>query len=122
MKITLKNLHEATAQEVFDQVKNHLITQGEQSLNSGGLCLYRNANGLSCAAGCLISEEEYSPNFETNLWGDLIKKDLVPSAHSDLIGELQQIHDQWEESAENGMNMSDSLEACADNYGLVFKR
>lgn len=122
MKITLKNLHEATAQEVFDQVKNHLINQGEQSLNSGGLCLYRNANGLSCAAGCLISEEEYSTNFEMNLWGDLIKKNLVPSTHSDLIGELQQIHDQWEESAENGMNMSDSLEACADNHGLVFKR
>ena len=122
MKITLKNLHEATAQEVFDQVKNHLINQGEQSLNSGGLCVYRNANGLSCAAGCLISQEEYSPDFETNLWGDLITMRLVSSAHSDLIGELQQIHDQWGENEEEGMNMADLLAGCAENHGLVFKK
>jgi hypothetical protein len=122
MKITLKNLHEATAQEVFDQVKNHLITQGEQSVNSGGLCVYRNVNGLSCAAGCLISEEEYNPDFEMNLWGDLINMRLVPSAHSNLIGELQKIHDQWVEDARDGINMRDWLEECAENNGLVFKK
>lgn len=122
MKITLKNLHEATAQEVFDQVKNHLITQNEQSVNSDGLCVYRNVDGLSCAAGCLISEEEYSPDFEKNLWGDLINMRLVSSAHSDLIGELQQIHDQWGENGEEGMNMADLLAGCAENHGLVFKK
>lgn len=65
MIITLKNLHEATAQQVFTQVATHLLTQKERSfvIDDRGeeLCAYRGDNGLKCAAGCLISNDEYNP-------------------------------------------------------------
>lgn len=41
--ITLKTLSQATEQEVFDQVANHLLTQMEQSAVAGG-CWYRSTN------------------------------------------------------------------------------
>jgi hypothetical protein len=33
MNITLKTLHEATEQQVFDQVARHLLTQNKQAKN-----------------------------------------------------------------------------------------
>lgn len=40
--ITLKTLHEASEQEVFDQVVEHLLTQMKRSETSNGTtCLYR---------------------------------------------------------------------------------
>ena len=35
MKITLKNLHEATEQQVFDQVATHLLAQAQRSMANG---------------------------------------------------------------------------------------
>lgn len=64
MKITLKNLHEATEQQVFDQVAGHLLTQKE--VLPSPACFYRGPNGLKCAAGCLIANDEYMPE-EFNL-------------------------------------------------------
>ncbi len=41
-KITLKNLNKKTAQEVFDYIANHLLTQNAQSKDpNNGACLYR---------------------------------------------------------------------------------
>lgn len=41
--ITLKTLPQATAQEVFNQIRDHLLTQNCQSREGQGkgLCLYR---------------------------------------------------------------------------------
>ena len=55
--ITLATLEQATAQQVFTQVKNHLLKQNEKSMING-ICAYRGSNGLQCAAGCLMSDEE----------------------------------------------------------------
>lgn len=54
--ISLKNLHQATAQQVFDQVVGHLRSQGQKSqavlkLGVVTACVYRNPDGLKCAAG-----------------------------------------------------------------------
>ena len=65
--ITLKTLGKATAQEVFDQVATHLLTQNERSLD-GASCSYRNCDGLKCAAGCLISDDEYDNQMEGIDW------------------------------------------------------
>lgn len=98
--ITLKTLPQATAQEVFDHVVNHLLTQNERAVvgreiegaEFGNDCRYR-LNNLKCAAGCLIGDEEYRDTFEGLDWRYLVGIGAVPDAHSDLIVKLQQIHD-----------------------------
>lgn len=92
MKITLENLHEATAQEVFDQVAIHLLTQKKESILDYR-CMYR-AGELMCAAGCLIGENEYNAEKMENFnWETLVCNNIVPLAHHALICELQRIHD-----------------------------
>jgi hypothetical protein len=93
--ITLKNLNEASEQEVFDQVAVHLLKQGKVSQNSEG-CAYRSSSGLKCAAGCLIADDEYKEWFEQRGWRDLVKDEFVPEAHGMLIQDLQGVHDNAE--------------------------
>jgi len=58
------------------------------------MCLYRNDQGLRCAAGCLISDEEYKEEWEgTGPWGFLVYDGVVPKAHKTLIVALQWVHD-----------------------------
>lgn len=91
--ITLKTLDTATEQEVFDQVAEHLLKQMAQSRQSTG-CAYRGNNGLKCAAGCLIADDEYSEEFENIAWSELGRKiPNFPKKHSGLIQGLQAIHD-----------------------------
>jgi hypothetical protein len=91
--INLKRLPGATEQEVFDQLVRHLLTQNQRSADeTGGVCLYRNG-ALMCAAGCLISADEYSAEIESESWSQLIKTNQVPDAHSGLINRLQATHD-----------------------------
>lgn len=97
-RITLATLPQATAQEVFDQVARHLLTQKKQSRrwwpDIGDGCSYRGANGRSCAAGCLIGDEEYQVEMEGVSWHGLAADlGIVPVVHAKLIGELQAIHD-----------------------------
>ena len=93
--ITLKTLPEATAQEVFDQISTHLLTQYESCLEGEtGKCKYH-YNGLMCAAGCLISDEEYIPEMEGGEWTDLIEELGIPNNHSGLITKLQIIQDEY---------------------------
>lgn len=92
--ITLKNLKEATKEQVFDQVAKHLLQQQKKSLSKGGsTCFYRGADGLKCAAGSLIGDEEYEKHMEGLSWTGLAIEGLVPSKHLDLISHLQGIHD-----------------------------
>ena len=92
-------------QEIFDKVASHLITQGVQAnhrplLNQGDSypsCAYRGDNGTMCAAGCLIPDEEYKPEFEGLPW-DLVGKKIPSLANltrqkHELISSLQGVHD-----------------------------
>ncbi|MGV8863237.1 MAG: hypothetical protein ACOH2T_18985 [Pseudomonas sp.] len=102
MKITLATLPEATAQQIFDQVATHLLTQMERSADKEGNCTYRGAfsegTPLMCAAGCLIADEEYRPDMDGDgtSWGNLAREGLVPNNHSLLINSLQVIHDNYD--------------------------
>ena len=95
--ITLKTLEKATAREVFEQVKTHLLTQNEKCGTgnpNSTQCLLRNDKGLNCAAGCLISDEEYKEEWEgTGPWRFLVAHNKVPGAHCYLISNLQKVHD-----------------------------
>jgi hypothetical protein len=117
--ITLKTLPQATAQEVFDQVATHLLTQMKKSENDVA-CLYRSSEGLKCAAGCLISDDEYTPEFDLDSdgnygmgWQSLIDRGLVPLAHRKLISALQEVHD-----GADTFYWRSSLARVADQYGL----
>lgn len=98
--ITLETLSKATAQQVFDQVVQHMLRQGEPAISDTGNCSYRYNTGdrmLKCAAGCLIADSEYRKEFDdadNSSWIHLANMGAVPSAHVQLIAGLQRIHDQ----------------------------
>jgi hypothetical protein len=103
--ITLSTLHEASAQEVFTQVKNHLLLQNEKSMTGGG-CAYRGDHNLQCAAGCLMTDKEANKFTESRSWHVLIQAGQVPQKHKELIQDLQDIHDderpeEWPESLQH---------------------
>jgi len=87
-KVINEMLANMSAQEVFDKVYNHLINQGRASVDEYGFCRYRH-NGLMCAAGCLIPDEEYSQKLEMMHWTSL----GLSNHHLELIQTMQSIHD-----------------------------
>lgn len=97
--ITLKTLPHATAQEVFDYVVSNLLRQGEKSIFPGTISCrrgpnrYRGPNGLKCAAGWLIADDEYREEFEGKGWTNLYRVGSVPATHGFLISSLQDCHD-----------------------------
>lgn len=96
--MSLKDLPNMTAQQVFDIVATHLLTQMKQSIsdrenNYGPSYLYHGPNGLKCAAGALIGDDEYQEEMEHNYWIELVNRLLVPLDHKDLICRLQKAHD-----------------------------
>lgn len=102
-----------TPQEVFDKVAKHLLTQKAKSMGEDeDTCMYRGANGLKCAVGILIEDDEYSPRMEMGVLTLLSGSDHVPCPasvyerlmpHTSLLSSLQQVHDAnpvegWEDS------------------------
>ena len=115
MNITLATLPKATAQQVFDHISRHLLHQNERS-NEHGKCLYYSSNSLKCAAGCLISDEEYGEEMEGQGWGDLVDMEMVPPHHMRLIMILQQMHDVTDPS-----KWVQRLHQIASDFNLEFK-
>lgn len=107
MTITLATLPTATAQQVFDHVAKHLLTQNHKS-GTDVMCLYRDDQGRSCAVGSCISDEEYEllqkkefkkftavqTGIESLSWNNLSEQLCLPS-HEELISALQGIHDDY---------------------------
>lgn len=102
MSITLATLKDATDQQVFDQVVNHLRKQGKRAYDYvNEACAYRvmSSDGevLKCAAGCLIGDDEYTPEMDNNdegtSWVQLVERGQAPAFHRELIRQLQNIHD-----------------------------
>ena len=109
--VTVQNLPECTAQEVFDFVALNLLAQNRQSLafcaeTGGDVCVYRGNEGTKCAAGFIFNDEEAkvcegkgwtylaaaSQSGESEMYG-LTK---IPADHANLISALQLIHDRSE--------------------------
>jgi hypothetical protein len=117
-------------QEIFDKVATHLFTQGERAMEFSKMysfeqCCYRTKDGHMCAVGCLITEEEYSPDLE-GLGIDEIASKLerfIP--HQELLRALQLVHDLG--SYKSGVtyyawgstdNMRNMLRLVADEFSL----
>lgn len=70
---------------------------------------YRSPDGLKCAAGCLIADDEYDPRMEGSNWKEMYERGSVPNDHLLLIARLQAIHDRcpvkiWRERLEHVAN------------------
>lgn len=89
-------------QSVFDKIVGHLRKQGCKSQSGPAdsyRCLYRGPKGTKCAAGCLIEDDEYLPEMESQKFNSLIRSSLGESLqrfsnNQDLICALQNIHDE----------------------------
>lgn len=116
-----------STQEVFDKVCNHLMSQGEKAeteeTEMGSKdCMYRLVKGdkvLMCAAGCLISDEEYTPDLENKRVNfDEVSTALIRSGVSagdiDFLTCLQTVHD-WEEVED----WPAQLQLLAENHNLT---
>lgn len=79
-KFDLSNFLNASLQDLVDQVCEHLIVQDEQSRIPNGSCRYRLESNkdkdkiIACAAGCLISDEQYIENMENNDFVSVLEK------------------------------------------------
>lgn len=128
MTITLATLSKATEQQVFDQVARHLLKQGKRAMSDNGSCKYRAGNGLMCAAGCLIADDEYHAKYDVRGgWLSVVEAypHEVPSAHQNLIASLQGLHDSHPghypgDRLKMTINYADRLERFAELRNLNF--
>ena len=105
-----------TKQEVFDKVATHLLTQNKKAICPiDGRCKYRTSEGLKCAAGIMISDDEYSPEMESWAVNHLITKYNLEkiAPFKDLLYKLQGIHD-WKEV----QNWKTELQKLAVSHNL----
>jgi hypothetical protein len=115
--------NEAKAQYTFDQVAAHLIEQGQKSTLLGIECAYRGENGLRCAIGFCISNENYRFEMEDHnityscaSLGSKTILEMVDKQYShdeDFMNSLQAIHDKSIPSVWPG-----KLKMFARMYGL----
>ena len=88
--------------KIFYKVQRHLLKQNERA-EFGGHCQYRTDSGLSCAVGCLLTDEMYDPKMEGNSIACETFADALPpivgtqwikvGLKMDLLRRLQKIHD-----------------------------
>ena len=67
--------------EIFNKVEKHLLKQNKRSIRVGS-CKYRTDEGLSCAVGCLMTDDMYSHTFE----GESVRATEVVEALAPIIG------------------------------------
>lgn len=96
-----------TPLEIVKKVGAHLLSQGETCMENN--CCRYHYNGLSCAIGCLISDENYTPEIEDTAVRDAIKpefpeavklREILEKEVGELTGDkflvmlqLQKMHD-----------------------------
>jgi len=89
-----------TAQELFDIVFKHLMSQSAKSMmvvEGGFSCAYRGKDGLKCGIGILIPDEDYREDMEGFAVQNLLAKGACLchlAAHRELLYKLQGIHDE----------------------------
>lgn len=90
--ITIYNCHQNTAQEVFDAVAIHLLSQNAQSLDSTGTkCQYHGIGNIACSIGSRIPKTHNFSDLENmsleEIFGD------PKHTHVNLLRALQYVHD-----------------------------
>ncbi len=113
-------------QEIFTQVKKHLLKQNKQSLTSQsetGKCLYYGKEGMKCAIGALLPKWIYSKDMENKGANALITSNpevgllLGVEENTDIffLDQLQEVHD-----AHLPKFWSEELKAFAEHWNLKY--
>ena len=97
----MKTLNELkTDRDVFEFIKNHLLTQGQRSImEDEATCAYLGTDGKKCAVGALIREDIYHSSIEEKPVNHSLVRSAVTKSvpnwiiNLELLGELQSIHD-----------------------------
>ena len=118
-----------THQEIFDKVADHLFTQ-KCKCTKDNVCLYRGDDGTKCAAGCLITDEEYKPAMERKSISALMipppqsieyGENSNPTTMVGLVQKLQHIHDGYHINyGDWNTYMNKELSLLAERAGLKF--
>lgn len=122
-----------TDQEAFDKVVAHLLEQKVYSVDSAAISnltgcympAYRGDNATKCAIGCLIPDDQYSPEMEgKRVYRVICNFPDLPFAkvNFQLLSELQYIHDAGSGFQDNHMNLpsiKNRLKICAFKFNLV---
>lgn len=106
-------------QEIFDTVAEHLFRQGTRSYAMDRGCLYRGPDGTKCAVGCLIQDDDYTPNMENKSVYALEEDGLLPKylmKNIRLLSSLQMVHDT--DGWGNRDEMRQALEEVAGMFNL----
>ena len=92
-----------SVREIFYKVEKHLLKQNEKSESEDVGCEYRSDNGLSCAVGCLMTDDIYDSSLEGSNLNDIgVRKALTPIVgvnyglrllKLNLLYRLQLVHD-----------------------------
>jgi len=92
-------------QEIYNQVKKHLLKQNEKSTNDG-YCVYRSEKGLKCAIGGILPDDLYHESMDKmmdSIIGIMSNfprvKEYFGRGNENLLRELQIIHDDYEPNA-----------------------
>jgi hypothetical protein len=122
---------ETSNQEIFDYVVSHLRAQGARSLNDENECTYRSVDGYSCAVGCLIPDDLYTPSLEGRLVNQ-IREDSTFNLQTKYLGlqsldraallqRLQRIHDNGSHWSDKGFCGENAVRFVASMLRLVYK-
>lgn len=119
------NYQPLSAQELFNKAVGGIIAQGDFAYEEDIGCLYRTSTGKSCAAGQIIPDEIYSPDFENLSIGCVC---AVSSEIATIIGEnlalvsaLQGAHDTAAKLGQTDFQMIFFIKECqtvANKYQL----
>ena len=112
-----------TPQEAFTKMVNHLTKQQGRSFRSDGLCMYRSHDGLMCAVGCLIPDEQYVPRMDgmggVETGAETLAK-LYPELFASMglqvwqLEHMQRVHDFWKPDED----LQPKLAELAETWGL----
>jgi hypothetical protein len=84
-----------TDQQIYDKIATHLLTQNRKAMvkgfNGQEMCKYRTPEGLKCAIGCLIADEDYNVKLEH---AGTVKTVFLPYDGGQLLGPVEMIEAQ----------------------------
>lgn len=111
-----------TAQDIFDKVVAHLRSMPRRSMLRDEYCAYRSPDGLKCAIGCLIADDEYDPKMEGLTVRALMEDGFLPHVPADckeLLSALQRVHDLPHNWNTEGFCGEAALQRVADRFHLI---
>lgn len=112
-------------QKAFDTMLNHLRQQGKPAVTEKGRCRYR-VDGLKCAVGALIPDEEYEPAMEgrplfvmVHEWGASNEDErFLITCRTALHDEPARIH--LDEGTDFISLVEENARQIAEHYGLIY--